>query len=247
MPQGWRRNNNRQFYYYQLISGLTEFYWPLVVNFNFSFSIGFSCRADTATISAPRQASNVTNKPMTTHHKLWTLIFLTLLLACKNQTDRASSTQTEVSDCKPYFSYDQVEHYYFDITEESIWKIEEKEKKSEKEEKQLELLIQYTPDKISDTIALQDIDKIGFVKQKIAENKFEKLNQIFCERKHKEAIAMACIAIYRDILVFKKNGKIIGTAKICFDCDQNVITGTTKNTEDFGQSGDYGKLYRLLH
>lgn len=190
---------------------------------------------------------NVTSKPMTTHFKLLTLTILTLLVSCNNQTDKKNSTQSEVSDCKPYFSYDQVEHYYFDITEEDIWKIEEKEKKTKKEEKQLKLLIQNTPDTISDTTALQDIDKIGFVKQEISENKFEKLDQIFCERKHKEAIAMACIAIYRDILVFRKNGKIIGTAKICFECDQNVITGTTKNTEEFGQSGDYGKLYKLLH
>jgi hypothetical protein len=31
-----RRNNNRQLYYYQLISGLTEFYLTFIVNFNIS-------------------------------------------------------------------------------------------------------------------------------------------------------------------------------------------------------------------
>jgi hypothetical protein len=72
------RNNNRQLYYYQLISGLTEFYLAFVVNFNISFLIGFSCRADTATIPALRQASNVScnhittlpnkSKPMITKH-----------------------------------------------------------------------------------------------------------------------------------------------------------------------------------
>ena len=110
----------------------------------------------------------------------------------------------------------------------------------------LGLLIQHTLNTLSDTIELHNIDEIGYVKQKIVENKFEKLNQIFCERKHKEALAMAYIAIYRDILVFKKNGRIIGTAKICFECNQDVITATSKNTNEFGQSGDYEKLYKLL-
>lgn len=183
---------------------------------------------------------------MTTYPKLWTLTLLTILLSCNNQTDRKNVTQADGWVCKPYFSFDQVEHYYFDITEEAILKIMDKERKSEKEAKQIELLIKHTLNTLSDTIELHNIDEIGYVKQKIAENKFEKLNQIFCERKHKEALAMACIAIYRDILVFKKNGRIIGTAKICFECNQHVITGTSKNTNEFGQSGDYEKLYKLL-
>jgi hypothetical protein len=50
-------------------TGLTEIYmharrqfWLLVVNFNFSFSNGFSCRADSYKIPALRQASNVDDK-----------------------------------------------------------------------------------------------------------------------------------------------------------------------------------------
>lgn len=40
-------------------SGRLVSIWLLVVNFNISFLIGFSCRADTSTIPALRQASNV--------------------------------------------------------------------------------------------------------------------------------------------------------------------------------------------
>jgi hypothetical protein len=42
-------------------SGRSFSIWLLVVNFIISFSIGLSCRADTATIPALRQASNVTS------------------------------------------------------------------------------------------------------------------------------------------------------------------------------------------
>ncbi len=185
---------------------------------------------------------------MTTTYKILTVVFLIILFGCNNNSVSKKTETTESNlDCKPYFEFDQVEHYFLKIDEDKIWEMEEKKNRTEKENKQLELLIQHTPDKLSDTIFIKDLEKIDFVKSEIQTDKFEQLNGIFCERKHKESYAMACIAIYRDILVFKKDNKIIGTAKICFECDQSVITGTTLNTSEFGQTGDYGKLYKILH
>ena len=176
------------------------------------------------------------------------LFFLIILFGCNSQIkNQKLKTSEKINACNPYYTYDNVEHYYFDITENEIWKIDDKARKTSIETKQLELLIQDTPDKFSDTTILKNIDKIGFVKNRLSNNKFEKLDFIFCEKKHKQPIAMSCIAIYRDILVFKNNDKIVGTAKICFECGQCVITGTTRNTSEFGQSGDYEKLYELLH
>ena len=149
--------------------------------------------------------------------------------------------------CNHYFKFDKVEHYFLNIEEDKLWKIEEKKTQTEKEKRQLNLLIQHALSKISDTGILKDIDKLDFVKKEVPVDKLKQINEIFCERKHNEVYALACIAIYRDILVFKKENKIIGTAKLCFSCDQSVITGTTLNTEEFGQSGDYKKLFRLLH
>lgn len=185
---------------------------------------------------------------MTTLYKLLTISFFLTVLGCNNQSTnkQVSSTDTK-NDCKPYFSFDNVEHYYLDISEEKVWEIEERENKTDQEQKQLDLLIQDIPDKLSDTTILKDIEKIGFIKTEIPTDKFELLNRIFCERKHKEAYATACIAVYRDILVFKNENKIIGTTKVCFECDQSIITGTTLDTGEFGQSGDYGKLYKILH
>lgn len=166
--------------------------------------------------------------------------FLTAFLGCDSPTGNQKT-------CTPYFQFDKIEHYYLDIEENNIWDIEKKKNKTNKEKKQLELLIEYIPEKLSDTLVLKDIDKLDFVKKGIPTNKFKQINEIFCQRNHDETIALACIAVYRDILIFKKNNKIVGTAKICFDCDQNIITGTKVNTDEFGQSGDYSKLYKLLH
>ncbi len=177
---------------------------------------------------------------MTTVSKIIIAFILAALIGCNSSTRKQKT-------CNPYFQFDKIEHYYLNIEEDKIWDIEKKKSKTDKEKRQLDLLIEYTPDKLSDTSVLKDIGKLGFVRKEIPTNKFEQINEVFCQRNHGETLAMKCIAVYRDILVFKKNNKIIGTAKICFDCDQNVIAGTEVNTDDFGQSGDYGKLYKLLH
>ena len=197
-----------------------------------------------------RQAVSVTCKPMATVIKILSVVCLSTLLACNNQADTEKSVPSKTShqvSCVPYYQFDEIEHYFLNMEEDKLWDIEQKRKKTEKEKGQLELLIQFTPDKLSDTTILKNIEKLDFVKKIIPADKFNQINEIFCQRKHNEAYAMACIAIYRDILVFKKEKKIIGTAKLCFSCDQSVITGTTLNTEEFGQSGDYKKLFQLLH
>jgi len=177
---------------------------------------------------------------MTKHSFL--LLFLMLLTSCDPK-----SLEENKNNCKPYFQFDKIEHYFLSIDESTLMKMDEKETKTEKEKKQLALLIQYTPDTLSDTPVLKNLKLLDFRKNDIPADKFEQIREIFCNRDSKEIVATSCIAIYRDILIFKKNNKIVGTAKICFECDQHVITGSHQNTDDFGQSGNYKKLYKLLH
>ncbi len=150
-------------------------------------------------------------------------------------------------ECKPYFQFDHVEHYYLNIDEDAIWKKYDKKKKTKREKKQLDLLLQQMPEKLSDSGILNNIEYTGFEKKVISKSKFGRLNQIFCERKHEDPTLTTCIAIYRDILVFRNDRKVVGVAKICFECGRDVIAGSIQNTEEFGQSGDYEKLFNLLH
>ena len=49
--------------------------------------------------------------------------------------------------------------------------------------------------------------------------------------------------MYRDILIFKHDQKITGIAKLCFECNQKVIVGSTnKKFEEF----DFGTLWEIL-
>jgi hypothetical protein len=162
-------------------------------------------------------------------------------------TSDVTERKSKEASCTPYFQFDEVDHYFLDIDEIAVWKIQEKDNKTQREVKQMEILLDYTPDELSDTIQLRDIQELGFIKKGLSSGSFRQLNEIFCEREHEETIEMSCIAVYRDILVFKRRNQIIGTIKICFDCEQYIIAGASQNTDDFGQSGDYQRLYSILH
>lgn len=173
---------------------------------------------------------------------------LFVLLSCnKNAANRQRGQSTSPPACKPYFQFDEVDHYYCGIAAHKVWELEQKEVRSDKENRQLALLTAYVPHKIADTLLLANLEGLHFVKKRVPASKLSIMKSIFCERPHKEVVGTMCIAIYRDILIFKNKEKIVGTAKICFECGQHVIVGTASHTDNFGQSGDYSHLHALLH
>ncbi|MBC5864659.1 hypothetical protein L1S34_07270 [Flavobacterium sp. K77] len=145
-----------------------------------------------------------------------------------------------------YFEYDEIEYYQNEIEEDQIEELYDNQKKSVKDSLKMGVILGEIPKSITDTNFIDNLKSFGYTKSKIEPKKFDKIDEIFTEKKHSESYATACIYIYRDILIFKRKSKIIGIAKICFGCDANVIVGTKSNTEEFGMSGDYQKLRKIL-
>lgn len=145
-----------------------------------------------------------------------------------------------------YFEYDEIEYYQNEIEEDQIEELYDNQKKSVKDSLKMGVILGEIPKSITDTNFIDNLKSFGYTKSKIEPKKFNKIDEVFTEKKHSESYATACIYIYRDILIFKRKSKIIGIAKICFGCDANVIVGTKSNTEEFGMSGDYQKLRKIL-
>jgi len=185
---------------------------------------------------------------MVTINKILVVLAITTIMSCNRKTNnQLNIVATKNIECKPYFNFDKIEHYFLDIKEPDLWATEAKKNKSGKEKKELELLLQKTPDKLADTGVLKGIEHLDFVKKEVSSKMFGEINEIFCEQKNKELITNLCIDIFRDILVLKKGNKIVGVAKICFSCNQTIITGTNLNTEDFNKAGNYERLNKILH
>lgn len=149
--------------------------------------------------------------------------------------------------CKPYFQFDLIEHYSIEISFDEEMKLMELDSLSKAELRLNDVLFQSQRTKLEDTVHLKNLEEIGFVKRNVAISKFEAVNQLFCEKNHEELTSTACIQVYRDVLLFKRKGQIIGTVKVCFDCGDHVIAGVNVNTYDFGQEGDYRRLKTILY
>lgn len=172
---------------------------------------------------------------------------LWIMTACGSNTTekKDNKSKTEEAACKPYFSFDQVEYYSWKGTDDDAYDLMNQDDATGGLKKYL--LTEIDAKELLKASNFEKMEELGFTKKEIASDKFNQLNEIFCERKHEKVPEVeVCLSIYRDILVFKKGGKITGVAKIYFDCHHNVIAGTTLNTDEFGLSGDYEKLEKLL-
>ena len=154
-----------------------------------------------------------------------------------------SSCETESKD---YFKFDEVVHFKLNpnINNDSIFpnKI-----KSEIDSLRKQIIIGDRPDKISDSIFINDLEKIGFAKIKIDSFSNEKINDIYQKKSSPFfKTSMACEAVYRDILIFKKNQKTIGFSKICFECDKSINIGFNGKLASFERKSDFENLKKVL-
>jgi len=179
------------------------------------------------------------------------LFLLSFLISCsKTELKKENETSKIEQEFIPkfgenFFDYDAILHYKNKL--DSIDNIVANETNSKLDKLKYDIILGDKPNKIVDTNFVINMEKIGFVKSSVDKNKFPVINKIFIEKTVNESVDYACIAVYRDILIFKKKEKIIGIAKICFECNKNQVVGTNKNTENFGQDGDYEKLDKVLN
>jgi hypothetical protein len=174
-------------------------------------------------------------------------MFLGLYISSMISRNKSIPISDKIHTCSPYFDFDEMDYFYTKISEEELTNLENTESQTEKERLFFDMVFGRKLSMMADTVIIPQLETIGFQSEKLNKDIFIKIKEIFCERKSIETTALACERIYRDILVFKKNGEIVGTAKICFSCEDHIITGTNANTESFGEKGDYWKLRRLLN
>lgn len=147
---------------------------------------------------------------------------------------------------KSFFHFDQVLHYQIDIEMSRIHDLLDLDQRVGENQALYDALFTARPFDLGDSLFLGKLESCGYRKYDISAVYFSELNEIFSLKHHKDHFATACEPIFRDVLVFKKSGTITGISSICFECGVSDISGTQLPTNDFGQSGDYQKLFRLL-
>ena len=185
------------------------------------------------------------------------LLLVVTLISCKkensvtiNYTKENTAALKKDSEMKSFFDFDKVEYYYNQIDPNILFSNYDKPDYKDKQSdlyKYMQLVEGYYPEKIHQENFINDSLGFGYKKRNINSTDFPMLNTVFSEIKCDESFAMACTPIYRDILIFYNNDKIVGIAKICFGCRQSYIIGTNKDDSEFGQCGGFENLEALLN
>lgn len=167
---------------------------------------------------------------------------LTILLFSCNENKKTSGNHDQ-----PFFYFDQIEYYHADISKKDLQTIEMKEEKTRKEQALLQILTGNIPVSIKDTLFIKNMEILGFEKDTINNQLNSKISHLFSFREIVNPVPAACNSEFRDILIFRRNNKIIGIAKISFECLRHQMIGERYNDSNFGQSGEYNELEKILN
>lgn len=118
----------------------------------------------------------------------------------------------------------------------------------QKEKTLVAIRYEKTPKTLRKASALvRDLRYLGIKKIAIPFNKFSQINEILFKQKGaKETKKVTKQTGYDNILVFRRDARIVGVMKICFDCHQHYTMGIEHQTRNFGENGDYEKLNKIL-
>jgi len=170
----------------------------------------------------------------------------------ENGQDTTATSGHDQGPWTPYFDFDEIHHYFAQIDENELFSLfpENEEDLPENIRLTLDILTGSEPQELPERLPtfIDKLEDLGFTMKIVDAMNIPDLNDIFREKpEDPNAVFTTCIAVYRDILMFKRDGKVIGIAKICFDCLKFHFVGTDANTKNFGQHGDYGRLAKILH
>ena len=161
------------------------------------------------------------------------IAFSIILLSC-NGTSKPDSFE----------SCDEIEYYHLDeIKEKKFFSSETKN------DALRNILFQEESINLKDP-KIQEALKEFYNKKIIDEKLRAHISSLFKDQKMEtqnasfSASIAICAPVYRDILIFKKDNKVSGIAKVCFDCSQNLLW--TKYGETLNSPLDYYKLGEYL-
>jgi len=172
--------------------------------------------------------------------RLFILLAAVAVSSCKND-------KTEPAGDQPYFLFDKVTYYHKDLSAGHIDSLYANQEKSRKDQGLLQIVTGNVPVNPRDTLFVKNMDILQFEKKEIDPSKNEALSKIFSQKKVTNSFEETnCKPVYKDIFVFRQKGDIVGVAKISFDCKKQQMVGIRYSPEDFGKTGEYQELQKLL-
>lgn len=161
------------------------------------------------------------------------ILVLIFIIACKQ------------SDKPPAIEFDYITHYSIQIEDQNLFDLASQDSLNGLEQLKVNLLLNNTPERLSDTLFIKKLETIGFIKTQLNTKQISQLQNLFSSKKKLTNEVHECINIYRDILILKQYNQIKEIAKMCLECEVVKLTATRE--EDLNlSSGDYNYLKRIM-
>ncbi|CAD0001750.1 hypothetical protein [Flavobacterium chungangense] len=175
------------------------------------------------------------------------LIITSIILFGCNNSKKADLNKEKVvkKELRPFFDSDQICHYYLGSTSDFEHLSNDKAKQTEKKKEFSTFFYGYYPKNVEKSFE-KLLLKYKYKKSNLSIKQQKQIEGIFSEKDSLKNDACACIAEYRDIFIFKKEGKTVGIAKICFKNARFQITGSKIDTEDFGLIDKLDRLKKIV-
>jgi len=184
---------------------------------------------------------------MNKYIKEFTIIILVGILTLSESLQGQNS-----SNCLTYFDFNHIEYYSVDITPSKLRALENKGlfledslKKSKEEIELLDIISGERLGTLEDTIFIDRLPQLGFLRINLTYVQLEKLSPVFCVKPTETFSISECIPVYRDIFVFRLDQEITGIIKLCFECEQSMFTPTDYDTMFFGEN-EFEELKEIL-
>lgn len=167
------------------------------------------------------------------------LLIISIIAVTNNYWSKSEEYLFTNKECQPYFDFDEIVYYHSDVSDFEVL--------GRKKDDLHFLLFRQGFESLQDSIYIERGDSLLY-KKVISKEEHSTIDKIFCYQPINldDLYVSECIAIYRDIFVFRKEKKIIGMAKICLDCNQFSSVGTDQKTDNFGMNNEFSNLTKLI-
>ncbi len=166
---------------------------------------------------------------------------IVILFSCNE--NKKSTTNTDL----PFFHFDKIEYYHPTLTKKEFHSIIMNPNKTREEDALLQILTGNIPVSIKDTMFIKNMEILNFKKDIIDPKLHSKISHLFSSREASQNISPSCQSDYKDILIFREKNTIVGMVKISFDCKRHQMIGERYNDSNFGKSGEYEELKKILN
>lgn len=146
------------------------------------------------------------------------LFYILFLISCglaKSQGKAPLKQNTEIVLGKETVKFDEIVYYKINKSF-NTYNLKYKKDYSPKKKLVYEIVKGNTPRTMSDTLFVKNLERLNYYKENLTIPQYQKIAEIYSRGSGN--YDTSCGKTFRDILVFKKNNKIIGVSKICFDC-----------------------------